>query len=1027
MKTTQTAKESVNPSSKQKDKTMPFFSPAIQPKLSINQPNDVYEQEADAVADQVMRMKDTSLHTGGFFKPSLSQIQRKCAECEEEEKQRQVHLKPDPSLIQRQPTDEYDKPETQPQPASQPVDTPAPVLPNVPNFQLPPPESIDYLGINRSFLNRGLSPYGYGDAAKQEWSRQYQLYSTLGAGNVLDKTFIGGTLRFFGVTPPDGDWNAWLSNQTTPKAIDSALSKDYPNLNEQEERRGGLPAPTIINLPGVNFKKKDGSIDPSQANQEQEADNIANAVMQSRSEVQPQSFFLLQRKCAHCEEEEKLQRKEDNAGETKTHSSTENYINTLSGGKPLGEEEKSFFEQRIGYDFSNVRVHNDSTANASAKEVNALAYAHGNHIVFGANEYQPATDDGKKLIAHELTHVVQQGNKQTVQRKENNDSKEQVSVKILWQGTVFASLYYFIRPVCKSEEEAKQIVGQLLLNNSFVYLLNNGNDVPLKDFEQVENFEKTKTINVYDSALQIILDATGNKTKEEFFKVLAANKVVDQKASQLIKELKAEGFDIHYENSWLDSFIKGLGQSSLSSSFMDTYNKMKDNATSWEKGPAFYTGINLGFPAGVAEDVWDNIKGIFLLAWQLVKAQFEMETDPIGFYNKIKEEISNLWQVISTDPEELGKLAGNALGSKIKKDFVNVNSFNQGFALGEIVGKVATEIALLFVGVEEVAALAKVAEGTKIGGMISKALRESEMIGKVGKLIKGEKGVVAADEGSKALTETEKIEEMVKAAQKASEESKPSAELIKLERELFETKVKETGNILEVTEKELIADYDVEVKVGDHTYRRKIEDGTWCRFSTKICDLHLDNAAVNKQKPRSISSGTEPVPVEPRARGYAIEDSHLSDLKGKGWNGLPDYFPSIDGVKGGTAKNVMREGQQVRQIEGAEVLSVKSTSITDPVTLQSNMEKYLAALKRNTFSNGELFVRNVKSKNLHLIFEQGFISKVENREVLKALQEMKKTAAAEGVNFEWFVIPENGKIMNGPQFFKAQKALLDEL
>ncbi|MGN6532851.1 MAG: hypothetical protein ACTHK0_14005, partial [Ginsengibacter sp.] len=269
---------------------------------------------------------------------------------------------------------------------------------------------------------------------------------------------------------------------------------------------------------------------------------------------------------------------------------------------------------------------------------------------------------------------------------------------------------------------------------------------------------------------------------------------------------------------------------------------------------------------------------------------------------------------------------------------------------------------------------------------------------------------------------------VVKAAQKAGDEAKPAEDLMKLEKGLFETKVKDGGNVLEVTEKEFIPDYDVEVKVGDHTYRRKIEDGTWCRFTTKKCNIELDNSLVNKQKPRTVTSGTEPVTVEPRARGYAVEDAHLADLKGRGWDGLPDYFPSIDGVKGGTAKNVLREGKSVKQIEGAEVLSVKSTSVTDPVTLQANLEKkYLPALQRNTFSNGELFVRNVKSKSLHLIFEQGFLSKVENKEVLKALAEMKKTAASAGVNFEWFVIPENGKIMNGPAFFKTQKILLDEL
>ena len=64
-----------------------FFKPVIQAKLSINQPNDIYEQEADAMADKVIRMPDPSLNDHIFFKPAP--IQRKCSHCEEEEKQLQ--------------------------------------------------------------------------------------------------------------------------------------------------------------------------------------------------------------------------------------------------------------------------------------------------------------------------------------------------------------------------------------------------------------------------------------------------------------------------------------------------------------------------------------------------------------------------------------------------------------------------------------------------------------------------------------------------------------------------------------------------------------------------------------------------------------------------------------------------------------------------------------------------------------------------------------------------------------------------
>src|SRR5438309_8354465 len=80
MLTASLQKQNQTPSQLRKSEGL-FF----QPKLTINQPNDVYEQEADAVADKVMRMPDNSLSQNAFFQPAISTIQRKCAECEEEE------------------------------------------------------------------------------------------------------------------------------------------------------------------------------------------------------------------------------------------------------------------------------------------------------------------------------------------------------------------------------------------------------------------------------------------------------------------------------------------------------------------------------------------------------------------------------------------------------------------------------------------------------------------------------------------------------------------------------------------------------------------------------------------------------------------------------------------------------------------------------------------------------------------------------------------------------------------------------
>lgn len=81
-----------------------------------------------------------------------------------------------------------------------------------------------------------------------------------------------------------------------------------------------------------------------------------------------------------------------------------------SPGQQLDPATRAHFEPLLGYDFSHVRVHSDAQAATSARAVNALAYTVGHDIVFGAGQYTPYTPDGRKLIAHELAHVVQQGN-----------------------------------------------------------------------------------------------------------------------------------------------------------------------------------------------------------------------------------------------------------------------------------------------------------------------------------------------------------------------------------------------------------------------------------------------------------------------------------------------------------------------------------------------------------------------------------------------------------------------------------------
>jgi Domain of unknown function (DUF4157) len=131
---------------------------------------------------------------------------------------------------------------------------------------------------------------------------------------------------------------------------------------------------------------------------------------------------LLQRKCAcggsagfsgECEEckKAKLQRKSDAADKPRLAESVAPpivYEVLRSPGQPLDAETRAFFEPRFGHDFSQVRIHNEANAITSSRAVNALAYTVGPHIVFGETSYRPQTGAGRKLLAHELAHTIQQ-------------------------------------------------------------------------------------------------------------------------------------------------------------------------------------------------------------------------------------------------------------------------------------------------------------------------------------------------------------------------------------------------------------------------------------------------------------------------------------------------------------------------------------------------------------------------------------------------------------------------------------------
>ncbi len=157
---------------------------------------------------------------------------------------------------------------------------------------------------------------------------------------------------------------------------------------------------------------------------EQEADRVSEQVMRM-----PEPALALKRSCpfaksSSCKEKEDILNTKKVSGDTTQSSpSVESRINSFrDGGQPLPKSVSAFFESRFGQDFSKVRVHTGGAAGQSARDLNAQAYTVGHEIVFGDGRFAPGTNDGRRLIAHELTHVVQQNGPNAGNERLNIDS-----------------------------------------------------------------------------------------------------------------------------------------------------------------------------------------------------------------------------------------------------------------------------------------------------------------------------------------------------------------------------------------------------------------------------------------------------------------------------------------------------------------------------------------------------------------------------------------------------------------------------
>jgi len=345
-------------------------------KLLVNQPGDEYEQEADRMAQQVMTMPDGLPHRTGMAsagKVRTASVPESARRTEIDGNAVKINS---PKLIQRKVDDQQ---------------APVRSSSDAKNRKKAELEFHSALHFNRSFS--GFNPTsepeegGYGIVWWSVWNTGW----------------VGAPEHTNRLTLYNADLCSGCRNDKDEISRSEILGPAIVTGMEQgksEYENGVIIGPLPAGHYDVYVELDVGK----QVEEINEDNNVAFMVFNVRPGKEPES-------------EATAQRKQQPASSADRDAHPASIIGSPNGaGQALDQATRQFFSARFGHDFANVRVHADAEAAESARALNALAYTVGRDVVFGAGQYAPGTRAGQRLLAHELTHVVQQSAAPSLQR-----------------------------------------------------------------------------------------------------------------------------------------------------------------------------------------------------------------------------------------------------------------------------------------------------------------------------------------------------------------------------------------------------------------------------------------------------------------------------------------------------------------------------------------------------------------------------------------------------------------------------------
>lgn len=329
---------------------VPIHPPtAIQPRLKVGEPNDKFEQEADRVADKVMNMPEA----------------------------------------------------------------------------LPPATAISASALIQSELGGVNQPHDRISLKEEDKKAELEFHSTV----AFDRT--QSDLRRTGPPAEEGfaaiaiRWAVWNTGwETAPVHVDRLTIYKADRCSGCRDEKDELlsmdvTAPSIVSITQQSESEYEG-INPIVGMTFRAGHYDAYVDLDIYDEVEEinednntafMTFYVKPRNKSEpeTEGEEDTVQKKDAGPAPDAGPDVESQISGLrGGGQPLPQSLRDFFEPRFGYDFSRVRIHSDARAAESARKLQAKAFTVGRDVIFGEGQHAVATPEGRHLLAHELTHVVQQ-------------------------------------------------------------------------------------------------------------------------------------------------------------------------------------------------------------------------------------------------------------------------------------------------------------------------------------------------------------------------------------------------------------------------------------------------------------------------------------------------------------------------------------------------------------------------------------------------------------------------------------------